>query len=350
MLYTITEKPPKHWSEKEFKQFYDFSEKLREENSPLIPGQTFEDFRSSMLDGPFNEVQKEFFAFDENEKPIGTLFIAYTKRPDNEKVNEIWVYVSTLKEYRRKGIGKSLLIRAQKEAEKIGAGKINSYVENPESLGFAQKFGGVISAKKNMKYLLLQDANYTKAQEWIVELGAKNNDISLRFFEKIPDELMGKFIEAFNKMNLDNPDVAQGLMEYEPWEAKRFREAEEKAEKRGLKRFMILAFDKDENIAGLTMIKTENSVPASIMQSLTGTMRSHRGRGLAKLLKAEMLKYIKLNLPNFVVMTTWNNQRNEAMNQINEELGYKDAQPCFDCQFDVTSLGKILEGQSLIQR
>lgn len=342
MHHNIVEKPPKHWSEEEFKQFYDFSEKLRQENSPLIPGQTFEDFRSSMLDVPSDEVQREFFAFDENEKPIGTLFICYTKKPDNEKVNEIWIYVSTLKEHQRKGIGKSLLARAQEEAEKIGAGKINSYVENPESLGFAQKFGGVISAKKNMKYLLLQDANYTKAQEWIAELGAKNNDISLRFFERIPDELMDKFIEAFNEMNKDNPDVAQGLMEYEPWEAKRFREAEEKAEKRGLKRFMILAFDKDENITGLTMIKTENSVPASIMQSLTGTSRSHRGRGLAKLLKAEMLMYVKLNLPGFVVMTTWNNQRNEAMNHINSELGFKDAQPCFDCQFEVATLDRLL--------
>lgn len=342
MFHKIIEKPPKHWSEEEFARFYDFSEKLRQENSPMIPGQTFEDFRSSMLDEPFNEVQMVFFAFDENDRPIGTLFIAYTKKPDNEKVNEIWIYISTLKANQRKGIGKSLLARAQKEAELIGATKINSYVENPESLGFAQKFGSEISAKKNMKYLLLQDANYTKAQEWITELGAKNNDISLRFFEKIPDEMMDKYIVAFNMFRRDNPDVAQGLMEFEPWTTKHFKEAEKKEEKRGLKRFMILAFDKDENIAGLTMIKTENSVPASIMQSLTGTMRSHRGRGLAKLLKAEMLMYVKLNLPEFVVMTTWNNQRNEAMNHINSELGYKDAQPCFDCQFEVTSLGRLL--------
>lgn len=344
MFHKIVEKPPKHWSEEEFAQFYDFSENLREENSPMIPGQTFEDFRRSMLDVPSNEVQREFFAFDENEKPIGTLFIAYTKKPDNQKVNEIWIYVSTLKAHRRKGIGKSLLACAQKEAEIIDAEKINTYVENPESLGFAQKFGGVISAKKNMKYLLLSEANYTKAQEWIEELGAKNSGINLGFFDKIPDELLDKFIDSFNTMNRDNPDVAQGLMEYEPWTAEHFREVEEKSEKRGLKRFTILAFDKDKNIVGLTMVKTENSLPSSISQSLTGTIRSHRGLGLAKLLKAEMLMYIKLNLPGFVVVTTWNNQRNEAMNHINAELGYRDAQPCFDCQFEVASLGKLLEG------
>jgi GNAT superfamily N-acetyltransferase len=296
-----------------------------------------------MLEVPSDKVQRVFFALDENQRPIGTLFIAYTIKPDNQKMNEIWIYISTLKAHQRKGIGKSLLTLEQKEAEKMGVGKINSYVENPESLGFAQKFGGAISAEKNMKYLLLREANYNKAQEWITHLSAKNNDICLKFFEKIPDELMDKFIDAFNVMNRDNPDVAQGLMEYEPWEAKQFREAEEKAEKRGLKRFTILTFNKDENIVGLTMIKTENSMPASIMQSLTGTVRSHRGRGLAKLLKAEMLMHIKSNLPGFVVVTTWNNKRNKAMNHINSELGYKDAQPCFDCQLEVTSLGKLFD-------
>lgn len=341
MLYAITEKPPKHWSEEEFVQFYNFSEKLREENSPMIPGQTFEDFRRSMLDVPSDEVQREFFAFDENGKPIGTLFIAYTIKPDNQKVNEIWIYVSTLKAHQRKGIGKSLLAHAQKEAETIGATKINSYVENPESLGFAQKFGGVISAKKNMKYLLLAGANYTRAQEWIALYGAKNSDICLKFFEKIPDELMDKYVTAFNAINRENPDYAQGLMEYEPLTAKQFREQEDNFEKRGLKRLNIIAMEGDE-IAGVTVIKTQNSNPLSIIQSLTGVIGYYRGRGLAKLLKAEMLMYIKLDLPDFVVITTWNNQRNEAMNHINSELGYKDAQPCFDCQFEVATLGKLL--------
>lgn len=346
MFHKIVEKPPKYWSDEEFRQFYDFSEKLREQNSPMIPGQTFEDFKGSMLDVPSNEVQREFFAFDENEKPIGTLFFCYMKKPD-EKVNEIWIYVSTLKAHQRRGIGKSLLACAQKEAAKMGAAKINTYIENPHSLGFAKKFGGVISAEKNMKCLNLKEASYAKAEEWIGQLGAKNKGFRMRFYEKIPDELMDKFIEAFNTINRDNPDIAQGLMEYEPWTAKHFREVEEKAEKRGLKRYVVLAFDEDENIAGLTMIKTENSVPASISQSLTGSVRPHRGKGLAKLLKAEMLLFVRLNLPEFEVMTTWNNQRNEAMNHINEQLGFKDAQSCFDCQFDVAELGKQFGQQSL---
>ena len=342
MFYKIIEKQPKHWSEDEFRQFYDFLENQRLDYCPIIPKQTFEDFRLGLLEEPFDQVQRNFFAFDENDMPIGTLFFSHAKRPEDEKVNEVWIYVSTLKSHERKGIGKSLLSYAHKEAEKIGAEKINTYVENPESLGFAHKFGGVLSAEKNMKYLMLREANYGKAQEWIAELDVKNMNINLTFYDKIPDEVLGKFIDAFNQMNRDNPDVAQGLMEYEPWTVEQFKDALAKGEKRGVKRFLILAFDKNENIAGLTMIRTENTAPSSITQSLTGVSRDFRGKGLAKLLKAQMLMHIKENLPEFEVMTTWNNKRNEAMNHINIELGYKDAQPCFDCQFEVASLGKLL--------
>ena len=58
-------------------------------------------------------------------------------------------------------------------------------------------------------------------------------------------------------------------------------------------------------------------------QGLTGVRDVHRGRGLGKWLKAEMLLRVRRDFPEVRVVSTGNASSNEAMLSINERLGFR---------------------------
>ena len=61
--------------------------------------------------------------------------------------------------------------------------------------------------------------------------------------------------------------------------------------------------------------------------SLTGVRQAYKGRGLGKMLKAEMLLYIRREYPDVKYISTGNADSNAPMLSINQRLGFKKYRP-----------------------
>ena len=101
-----------------------------------------------------------------------------------------------------------------------------------------------------------------------------------------------------------------------------------------------MARDAKGKLVGMTEIATLLTEPLMIQQQFTGVIRPFRGKGLGKWLKAEMLFWIRENIPNADCIITGNNDFNHGVNQINYSLGYKDTTMKYSAQFEVADILK----------
>jgi GNAT superfamily N-acetyltransferase len=92
---------------------------------------------------------------------------------------------------------------------------------------------------------------------------------------------------------------------------------------RGFNWLILVTKEKDGTLSGLTEIFSFPDTPHWIAQELTGVLPKYTGRGLGKWLKAEMLLYIKENLPKTIYIQTGNAEHNAPMVSINERMGFR---------------------------
>lgn len=81
----------------------------------------------------------------------------------------------------------------------------------------------------------------------------------------------------------------------------------------------LIAVDGGEWV-GFTEARSVDGEPSRWSQELTGVVRSHRGRGIARVLKQESLR--RARRCGVATVRTWNDTTNAAILQINRELGF----------------------------
>ena len=85
----------------------------------------------------------------------------------------------------------------------------------------------------------------------------------------------------------------------------------------------------------------DSRTPDRIYQVLTGVQRDKRGLGLAKGLKAAMLRTIRTQFPAILKVVTYNAQSNAAMLAINNRLGFTVHRHYGTYQIDRQAIGAL---------
>jgi RimJ/RimL family protein N-acetyltransferase len=75
----------------------------------------------------------------------------------------------------------------------------------------------------------------------------------------------------------------------------------------------IAAFTELRHSAGSTLGFTDD----------TGTVAAHRGKGLARAVKLESLRWLRDDHPEIEVVTTSNAEENAVMRRLNESVGFR---------------------------
>jgi len=95
----------------------------------------------------------------------------------------------------------------------------------------------------------------------------------------------------------------------------------EEADRHGSEHLLVMLLDGDE-VAGMCEGWWDARFPGRASQHLTAVTRPRRGRGLAKALKARMLRLVRDRQPGVTMMRTCNAVVNAPMLSINARLGF----------------------------
>jgi hypothetical protein len=110
-------------------------------------------------------------------------------------------------------------------------------------------------------------------------------------------------------------------MEDRPWTVERLRALEEACRRRGREMRATVAVAGGEVVA-FTELRVSAPPASQASTDDTCTVPVHRGRGLARAVKCESLRLLRLERPDVERVTTLNAESNVAMRTVNHDLGF----------------------------
>jgi len=229
--------------------------------------------------------------------------------------------VSVARADRGRGIGSALLGSIEDEARRRGAPRLlaGASAAHPAAIAWAAKRGFREIGRRIESYVELAGFDASAFADRVAAV--KASGIRLRTFAEVLDGLdeagresfYRSLYEAQTPMWEDIPFATRTV----PWPYERFRKLTFEG---GLMLYdcSILAYDGDAIVA---FTSTGRRQEKDGLTWMTGTARTHRGRGLATALKVEALSRAKAK--GLRALATVNDEPNKAMRGINAKLGYR---------------------------
>jgi GNAT superfamily N-acetyltransferase len=150
----------------------------------------------------------------------------------------------------------------------------------------------------------------------------------------VPDELAQTFTNARTGMD----DAPTGAITYgpDPWDVARTRHAAEVVAQRGEHLMTVAALDES---TGEIVAFTELVVPADGKTDAqnygTAVLPPHRGRGLARWVKTEQIRWAQTRFPDLPAVLTDTVDTNHPMRRVNATLGYTPTHTTHRCVLNV---------------
>jgi len=233
--------------------------------------------------------------------------------------------INFLKEYKESEAVKKLLLAA---LEVLKQNTMITIIETGSTFlrvwDFWEKLGAELAHEEGVNRLYLDEVNWDLMNEWVKEgrIRGQEEEIEILAFKECPDEIIEEYTELVTEiMNF----VPFGGRAHTPsvQTPKTQREGEEKQKEGGFGWRILVTKEKDGTLSGTTEVIYSPDSPHWVVQDLTGVRPEYRGRGLGKWMKAEMLFYIKENLPETIFIQTGNAEFNAPMMSINKRMGFK---------------------------
>jgi hypothetical protein len=152
-------------------------------------------------------------------------------------------------------------------------------------------------------------------------------------------------LEPYAQAKLEAPDDDDNLdLAPRSSDPQRLRDSLNTLHKRGLKPYIVLAVHESTGVvAGLTEVVVPAQHPERADQYDTIVVRTHRGYGIDRAIKARMLFELRDAEPELHEVQTWNAHNNESMLKVNAELGYQPDRDWYEYGADVAQLVQSLE-------
>lgn len=327
-------------SDEEMEKLYAIYKADNRESCKEIPMTSKDEFFSIMREKWENTTRVRCIATDSKGDWVAAGRIEFpTPGTDGHEKRHGWLWLHVLQEHRRNGLGTAMLLKFAQICQENDIEKIGIEFADGAGTEFCRKLGANLDSQRHAKLLKLKEANWEKAKEWQKDSVAETEGVRLEYYLDIPEKVLPEFLSLYNICEADATDWTEDV-EHIPIQLSEEKEYRENCKKKNKTLFAILARDACGRLVGMTEIQTLLTEPLMIQQQFTGVVKSFRGKGLGKWLKAEMLLWIRDNIPNADCMITGNNDFNHGVNQINYSLGYKDITKKFHVQLDVAQLLK----------
>jgi GNAT superfamily N-acetyltransferase len=211
-----------------------------------------------------------------------------------------------LPDKRRNGVGTALLQRLAEHVESLGFPRAGSNVDDSGSLEFAHRFGF---------------REHDRQVEQVREIAG--NEPTPRIPDGIEPASLAERPELFPRVYHELAVEALADLAVTPKVEISFEDWEREWVTWPEGSFIALTGDEIVGCAGLIR---DYDRPDRAEHSLTAVRRDWRGRGLAKALKRQTIAWAAAN--GLTELYTWTQTGNEAMQAVNERLGYSIRSTC----------------------
>ncbi|HEV2902128.1 MAG TPA: GNAT family N-acetyltransferase [Gaiellaceae bacterium] len=237
--------------------------------------------------------ERLYLLAEEDGEVVGTGFAGPSQSPERTALD-----VRVLPGHRRRGIGSELLDRLVEHASGLGPERVSGmlFEDDPESIAWARKRGFEESGRQ---------------VELSRELGAAEEEPTappgIELAELHDRHLQGAYavwVEATPDIPVSPPIRPPS---YDEW-----------LEEEVSGPVTFVALDSDRVVGAAALL---SRIDGLAEHGLTAVLRSHRGRGIGTALKQAQIHWGAAN--GYRELTTWTQDRNEAMQAVNVKLGYQ---------------------------
>lgn len=223
-----------------------------------------------------------------------------------------------LRSWRRQGVATALLHPLVAFMQDHGKTTATLHARGPEARAFLAAIGAEQKQLEVENRLLFAGLDWAELARW--EAAAPPGLRWEVHAGRVPMDRLAALLPAFNALVRDAPT---GDVDTPPnrYDLQGYATGYEEADRHGSEHLLVMLLDGDE-VAGMCEGWWDARFPGRVSQYLTAVTRPWRGRGLAKALKARMLRLVRDRQPGVTMMSTYNAVVNAPMLSINARLGF----------------------------
>ena len=241
--------------------------------------------------------------------------LAHLKWTGDPSVAHLEVVV--IPDARGRGIGSSLWRRAERHLLRLRPRKLDTSADHPDSIAFVEH-RGFSRTRQSIVSGLDVSAATLPAQGLPQGLGV----VPLRELRGQTDELFALFLAAEQDVPADEP---RGRMTFQEWIRVTWEHPD--LEREGS--FVVV---EDQRLVAFALLIVDHDRRRA-WNEMTGTLPSHRGRGLATIAKSATIRWAAANGIDRIL--TNNDAENTPMLAINQRLGYQPVKVLIDYEREV---------------
>jgi GNAT superfamily N-acetyltransferase len=234
-------------------------------------------------------------------------------------------------EQRRQGIGTALFQRVLERSRELGVEALRGHHTTVAGAAFAARLGAVEQQRVARSLLDLRTAELPEPQ-------VPDGFDVVTWLGRVPDEHLEAYVRARAAMD-DAPDP-EG-MDYPTSTAETVRASEESLAQREREMRLTVAIGTGGDIGSFTELRISRGSTLGFTDD-TGTVATHRGKGLARAVKLESLRRLRADHPEVEVVTTANAEENAAMLRINESVGFRPVRVMTTAALDIHPPGRAV--------
>jgi GNAT superfamily N-acetyltransferase len=241
-----------------------------------------------------------------------------------------------LREHRRRGIGSLLLSNIVEETAKDERSILtwSTFDTVPAGESFANHVGARAARRNRTSELRLAEVDWTVVESWTCAEDARAAGYRLEVVDGVMPVHLRADAATFHHIMQTQPrdelDVGDVLIGEDDVE-----QLDRALVESGRERWTLFVRAADGTCVGGTELVFEPWRPTTAQQQNTGIDPAHRGRGLAKWVKAAMLERLRIERPDIESVTTGNAYSNAPMLAINDALGFVVTSSRTEWQLDV---------------